>query len=490
MSARSLYVRSGGYLLGKSAPVSEAAGLRVPPHLRTAGLAGCWLCAAVPVVALIWAARRYGLDFPWAEDWAFCEIVLVPMFEDRLTWRELCTPLHGYAKLSTWALRAPLAALTRWNHGCEVAVNVLLGLGILAAFLETLRQSTRIARRAFPHVLVPLFAVILLGLDKSVIWFWGDGMTYTLAVCASTAGMASLAVLEPSWRRIAFAAGMGAISVFAFASGLLYLVTAALVLCASMGPPRRRRALAIWGGWSLILAVLYVAITREEAAAAAETPAMAERLWVTLRFLPVYLGAGLTKFHLPAAQWLGIAGLCLGGLVLWRTFGARTVPAAAAMPFVSFMLFALLAGAGACLVRYRPIETLYTFEHDGFLRGAIERYPFFSQFYWASLVGLLWLHLPARDNTFERHWARATLERSVVFGFAALLLLLSLASSRTGYYEAQERYEFYGGHARRVVEEDLEALPDRLQWPYGNERREALATMRAHNLSIFRDAPE
>ncbi len=462
----------------------------MPAGLGTAGIAGCWLVAAVPAVVLIWTARRYGLDFPWAEDWPFCEIVLAPMFEDRLTWRELCTPLHGYAKLSTWALRAPLAALTRWNHGYEVAVNVLFGLGILGAFLETFRQSTRIARRAFPHVLVPLFAFNLLGLDKSVLWFWGDGMTYTLAVCASTAGIASLAVLEPSWRRIAFAASMGAISVFAFASGLLYLATAALVLCASAGPPRRRRALAIWGAWSVILAVLYLAITRDEAGGTAEPPAMAERLWVALRFVPVYLGAGLTKFHLPAAQWLGIAGLLLGGIVLWRTFSARTVPAAAVMPFVSFMLFAFLAGAGAGLVRYRPIETLYTFEHDGLLRGAIERYPFFSQFYWAGLVGVLWLRLPARDTTLEGRWGRAALVRSVVFGFAGLLLLLSLASSRTGFYEAQERYEFYSAYALRVVEEDLDALPDRLQWPYGNERRDALATMRAHKLSIFRAAPE
>ena len=170
-------------------------------------------------------------------------------------------------------------------------------------------------------------------------------------------------------------------------------------------------------------------------------------------------------------------------IVLWR---GKQVPLDALSPVLALMVYSLGLGLSIGISKVTAAEVLDALRYTSLLNDASQRYPSMSQLYWVGLVALLWLML---DNAGQRVDGGAGGNWRRVAGCIGLVTvgMLAIVSGRTGYYEAEERYRLYAPLAQRIVTEDLDAVPTRLQWPYGNEARDALAMMRAHELSIFRE---
>jgi hypothetical protein len=447
-----------------------------------------WAAAAVPVAWLLYAVSLYYLPFPWAEAWVMIPRLLERWHTGEFAIGDAYIALNGVHLFVPCMIQVVLGILTSWNQAFEVGFNVLIGAGLFGSVLVMLRRIASTLDRPYPHWLVPIFAVLIFSLNQSCNWMWGTQIATLLSVAAAAGGLLVLTAGTPGIARLCTAAALGLVSSFSFGSGLLFWPAGAVAIAFPAvwsGKPLRKAALLGWCLFSCLVFLVWFGTLQQQQAAPVASASFAERLWLTARFIPLYLGAGLTKFHLSLAFVPGVAALALGLWAHWLLWKKPRVPWEAIAPLTTLMLYALALGAAAAMKRGVQNASLSVHSYGGLLEGAALRYPAMALLYWLGLVVLMWMLMGSRQA--EAPHGKAFVRRGALAAGMAVIVVMSILSGRTGYYEAQERYRFYAPLVRDIVVGELDTLPTRLQWPYGDPGREALGIMRARKLSFFRE---
>lgn len=433
---------------------------------------------AAPPLALIVAAHRYYLPFPWAEGWVFLPPALENLYAGRLAVSDFCIVLNGYVHITGILVKLPLAWLTNWSQGWEVAANlVCAGLLFLACPWAVWLCNRGRLRRHLPWLV--LASIMVFSLNQSCNWFWGFQFSTIAAV--TLAGWAVLLLVRRplGWPAAAGAVVLGALAAFGSGAGLLVWPAGLVALAFRATDNQRagRRGITIvWVLSGLIACGTWMWLIRHATPTLGQA-GFASRFVQALRFLPIYLGAPVMGF---AEQYAWVVGwIVLGvGVFLAAILWVRHREAFHAYgPMFSLMVFSVLMGLAAGYGRGSGQESLTERSYGSLFEGAFLRYPLMSEWYWLGLAFMVW------DLTRE---APARLRRAtgrIVLGAVAVAAVLS---SRAGYFEAEARYRLYAPLVKELVAEDLDLLPTRLQWPYGNEGREAIRIMKEHELSIYR----
>ena len=218
------------------------------------------------LAALLVTAARYAAEFPWWDDWLYCDFYLGQTY-----WEFVRSPHNEHNVWVFKALTLPLVAVTGWN----TRLCVLAGLGIYAVatslfFLLIRRQTASPLLRCGAALLL-----VLPGAHENLVWAWqtsfhlcylfGVGGLWALELAATPASSAGASppVPEGSRRALLFgtAAVLGALSLFSVGGGVAYALglAAALTLAAFGGVARPGREFWVALGSAALLcaSVLY-----------------------------------------------------------------------------------------------------------------------------------------------------------------------------------------------------------------------------------------
>ena len=207
------------------------------------------ILALVPLAFLIWVVAQYAVAVPFWDQWE-----LVPLLEKtyhgELTCHDLWAQHNEHRILFPQIIMLLLARLTRWNIHYELAVNIMLALGIFAVFAHQVKITGRKLGIAGLPGAIPAISLIVFSVSQYQNWLWGWQLQMFLNLLAVAGGIALLANETFRWSRFAAAALLGIVATYSFANGALFWpIGLMLLFFIKTGAGEKRPAIA---GWILI----------------------------------------------------------------------------------------------------------------------------------------------------------------------------------------------------------------------------------------------
>src|SRR3989344_476679 len=100
------------------------------------------LLTALPIIYLIYIAAKYSVDIPSYDEWFFVPL-FEKMFSGTLTLQDLWAQTNEHRLVVTKLLMLMFVKFTGWNLKYEIALSVILGIGILTAFIYFLKRESK-----------------------------------------------------------------------------------------------------------------------------------------------------------------------------------------------------------------------------------------------------------------------------------------------------------------------------------------------------------
>jgi hypothetical protein len=215
------------------------------------------LVALVPLLFLIWVVAQYSVNVPFVDQWDFVPL-LEKMYQGNLTFHDLWAQHNEHRILFPKILLLLLARLTHWNIRCEMAVNVILALGIFAVFLHQVNiTGRRLAVARLPWA-VPAISLAVFSLSQYENWLWGWQLQMLLNLLAVLGAIVLLTNVVFGWRRFAAAAFLGVVANYSFANGaLIWPIGLLLLFVVTAGVPQRKAAISGWIGVATLTLASY-----------------------------------------------------------------------------------------------------------------------------------------------------------------------------------------------------------------------------------------
>jgi hypothetical protein len=314
------------------------------------------LVALVPLAFLIWFVAQYSVNVPFVDQWDFVPL-LEKMYQGHLTFSDLWAQHNEHRLIFPQLIMLPLARLTHWNIRYELAVNVILALGIFAVFVYQVKMTARrLAVGRLPWA-IPAVSLIVFSLSQYENWLWGWQITMFLNLLAVMSTIVLLANDRFSWRRFAVATALGIVANYSFANGaLVWPVGLVLLLVVTAGNPQRKAAISTWiGVGTLTVASYYYHYQKPE-----EHPSL-----IVIFKMPLAYAAYVLKYlGGMCAQGLGgdtagdgIFALIIGPLVtlatawaVWALLRRKIADVRTLLPYFGMILYtvgsALITGVG------------------------------------------------------------------------------------------------------------------------------------------------
>jgi len=430
---------------------------------------GRWLwmgLAAAPFVFTAVVVSGMYFRFPFSDAWSLAPL-LDQFYEGELTLGEFWAPYHGHRLFFARIIMVPLAYATNWNHGWEVSLNFVLGIGIFATFIWTLRRSAHSMGRSFPYALVPLLSLLVFNLNQWCNWAWGWQFLVFESVLFSVLSLAFItaAALTP-WRTAA-AVACAIIASYSFGTGMaVWPAGFVVLLMRGFWGSVPWRYVAAWFVAGVVVFIGFI-VNFDHPLQPYEESYMTLDPLALIRYTFVFIGANAAYFR---REWLalpvGVVAIAATAYLHWRLLRGERAPYAAIAPATALMLFALSAAA---LSGFGRISQL------GIGQAIAPRYTTVSMLFW---VGLIWLvHVwSRREQTIAKTIAATTL---------VLLAGLWILAMRQGYYDLDEFDKVYTPEVRRLVVEDMDDAPARLN-PYRRPLAEEIKVLKSRELSVFR----
>jgi hypothetical protein len=230
----------------------------MPPFAAFLFRHGPWALALVPLAFLIWVVVQYAVAVPYWDQWE-----LVPLLEKtyhgQLTFHDLWAQHNEHRILFPKIIMLALARLTGWNTRCELAVNIILALGIFAVFIHQVKITGRKLGIAGLRWAIPAISLIVFSISQYQNWLWGWQLQMFLNLLAVVGGILLLANETFSWRRFAAAALLGMVATYSFANGLLFWpIGLVMLLVVTAGKKERLPALIAWLAVSVLMLWSYL----------------------------------------------------------------------------------------------------------------------------------------------------------------------------------------------------------------------------------------
>ncbi|MGA2241811.1 MAG: hypothetical protein ABSH11_07205 [Verrucomicrobiota bacterium] len=216
------------------------------------------ILALVPLAFLIWVVTQYAVAVPFLDQWE-----LVPLLEKTyhgdLTLHDLWAQNNEHRLVFPKIIMLLLARLTHWNIHYELAVNLILALGIFTVLIYQVKITGRKLGMAGLHWAIPAISLIVFSISQYQNWLWGWQLQMLLNMLTAVGGILLLADETFSWRRFAAAALLGMVATYSFANGTLFWPIGLVILfVATAGKRQRPPAMITWLAVSVLILWSYL----------------------------------------------------------------------------------------------------------------------------------------------------------------------------------------------------------------------------------------
>jgi hypothetical protein len=207
---------------------------------------GPLVLALVPLAFLLCVVARYAVPVPYWDQWEFVPL-LEKTYHGQLTFHDLWAQHNEHRILFPRIIMLALAHLTGWNIRCELAVNLILALGIFAVFIHQVKITGRKLGIAGWYWAIPAISLIVFSISQYQNWLWGWQLQMLLNLLAVVGGIVLLANEIFSWRRFAAAALLGVVATYSFANGTLFWpIGLVILLVVTAGKREKQPAMIAW----------------------------------------------------------------------------------------------------------------------------------------------------------------------------------------------------------------------------------------------------
>lgn len=189
----------------------------------------CLVLVLLPIVFLIYFVAQYKVDVPYWDQWEIASL-LNKSFEGTLAFGDLWKQHNEHRPLFPLIIMLVLARLSNWNISYELAVNILLGIGIFSVFIYQLGKTDKSIGNRRVYWPVPIISLFIFCLPQYENWLWGWQIQVFLNVLAAIVGIVLLAGYAHKWLGFMLALFMGVIATYSFANGLVYWPVGLLML--------------------------------------------------------------------------------------------------------------------------------------------------------------------------------------------------------------------------------------------------------------------
>jgi hypothetical protein len=435
-----------------------------------------WVVACLPFMALVAFVLRYGITLPYWDQWE-----LVPylgrMAAGTLTFEDLMAQHNAHRILFPRIIMVTMAQISDWNIAWELAVNVVLGMGIFCTLHALTRRIARLGLMSGPAPwLTPALAIAVFSMAQWRNWLWGWQLQIFLCIFAALLSLTLLCRPGGGWKGHLAAIASAFVATFSFAAGLAVwpagLVGFLIVGKARM--PQRNLKMAFWILFG-ILAFQYYLLDFEQPGDATSVSLSISGLITFAAYYLAFIGGGAHSTYGPLAVAVGLAGLTFAvawSLVCLRQRGASGDYVA---PIVAIVLFIMGSAAIAAMGR----------AGEGVAQAISSRYTTFTSPFWYLVIVMVMLGIPQfrgkdRNIPIQNHgWLRTRTALAILL--TAVLAINSLQGALAG----SQRGRHVEGARSALIENGDEATLKRL-YPVVDTLRARRETLRRLGVTVFR----
>lgn len=214
------------------------------------------LLSLVPVLFLIILVFLYHVDVPYWDQWDF-----VPLIEEyhmgNVSPYTLCRQHNEHRLVFPKFIMLFLADLTHWNISFELAVNIVLAIGIFLLLVFLIKRTSKTHFPPEKAWIFPLVSLLVFSLSQWENWIWGWQIQIFLCILALLGGILMLTLPGLNGIRMASSIIFGVIATFSFANGLLFWPLGLVFLLFAAEFELKRKKYAFAGLWAVVSVMIY-----------------------------------------------------------------------------------------------------------------------------------------------------------------------------------------------------------------------------------------
>jgi hypothetical protein len=210
---------------------------------------GAKILVLVPLAYLIWMVAQYAVVVPFRDQWE-----LVPLLEKtyhgELTFHDLWVQHNEHRIFFPKIIMLVLARLTGWNIHFELAVNIVLAIGIFWVLVHQVKITGRKTEMSGLFWAIPAISLVVFSVSQFENWLWGWQIQMFLNLLAVVGSIVLLVNGPFRWCRFAASAFLGIVATYSFANGTLIWPIGLVILFIVLAGKSERKSGII--GWILI----------------------------------------------------------------------------------------------------------------------------------------------------------------------------------------------------------------------------------------------
>jgi hypothetical protein len=449
--------------------------------------------ALIPFAYLVALVAKYGVDVPFWDQWELVPL-LEKSYQGTLSFRDLWVQQNAHRVFFPRLIMIILARFSGWNICYELAVDILIGVGIFAVIIYQIRMTMKFIGNHGIDWVIPIMSFMVFSLNQVEGWFFGIMMCVFLNVFAIVTGIVLLSNPVIRWWRFVSAMVLGIIASYSFANGLLYWFIGLFILFV-IYPNNMRIAKArivLWMITGFCIWFLYLFEYKPDQPFSFGVIYKDPLAYAS--FVLSYLGTPLLTFSnrlhevpiiakIPfsnrGALLVGFLGLIVFCHTIWFIIRSQCIRLQWVVPYISLSLFAI----GSALLTALGRAAL---GHDV---AVSSRYVTTANLFWISNVILLHvLYLLVSNNNIKlMPYKRNILRKYASFSIFAIVLLTAISSAHRT-VSASNRYNYLlAGRSELLSLKEGDSYVALIPvYPNADIVEARLPVLRKYRLSLFR----
>ncbi|MBI2327747.1 hypothetical protein HYU92_05520 [Candidatus Curtissbacteria bacterium] len=401
------------------------------------------LFTLIPIIYLIYAAIRYSVDLPSWVEW-YDVYLFEKMFSHTLTLPDLWAQHNEHRLFFPRIVTLALGQFTGWNLKYEIAFNVILGIGIFASLVYSLKREIKNFKKFSLYLIIPAISFLVFSLNQFENWLWGMQKLVFMNVLAVVIGFIVLGSVSMTLMAILVAAFFGLVATYSYAGGLSYWPIG-FVLIYFHSKLSREKKIKFLILWIIIAFVVYFSYFIGYAAPKFDPPIPPTLVFKypveTIKYILMLLGSPLEIISVNRAVLFGVLGVVIYLFSLYRLFKTKILS-------VNLILLQFALGLYAIL---SAIMTASGRIGLGFPIQPISRYVTLTSLFWISIVVLLFLQLNINQKYKTSLFDKLKI---IIFVLITAVTFLAIYSSHQGTMVARGRYLFLSDIRSRLLTDD------------------------------------
>lgn len=420
--------------------------------------------ACIPIAFCGLLTWLFGYDAPYWDQWWKIPLI-VKAFEGTIGIADYWTLINEHRVFFPNLITIPLARLTHWTIGYELALTLTFGVATFGLIAHTILKGATDATRGRILRILPIISLLMFSYSQHNIWMWGLHLMIPLTLLAMLVSIRCLIVHEFRPAHLIGAIVAAIVASYSFGAGLVIWGVGGILLT-QYAIQRSKQVYIYLGFWiATCIATLIIYFIGYESTPADSTAQSAiQHPLQYLLYILAYLGGPIIPFHGTAAIGAGVCGIACSVLLV-RTFERNVLLTDMRVRFALSLMVLAFGCAALTGLKQWP---------EGADQAISSRYLMWPTMYW---IGILILSVNSA----------VSLRFNGVFRTA--VIVFALFGTALGAYHADERHDAFelGKEALRTNTIELHLL---YMYPSLDVPQEMRDDLVRYQLSIFRDSHE